>query len=476
MQNQTILQFFNRYKLGGIVLLAVVVRLTLLALFPHIFLFEQTNAIHGSTAYDTYAQNLLATGIYGRESGIPDSILPPLYSAVLAGIYGVLGRGGWQVGIFHTLLDVMSIVLLYHIGRHLFKKAAPFGKKLSGDVQINTWTGTLAALFYAVYPYLVFQNLSLNDTALFMLLLHAFVLCMIELREAPRFDTRTMGIALLGGAVLGVSMLTRALLPPLALLVAIWFLFRLSFRQMLMRLMPVAIVGVLITLPWIMRGSAIHGGFVAIALNSGENIYQGANDQTLPLFKAGYDVQWSDPPPTVENITDPYQRNALLMQAGTEWLREHPEKIPELLWVKFLVHWSIDIAPRKNPLPGEDFALDAEGNLLVIPNPDVQKQDIEVIAEYSGGLFDTVGRPVHIVYFGSLLLLALLGMVLSWRQWREVSLLWFVQLSMMLIYMVFHPSTRYRVPTDPLLFLFSAYALVWGMLWWSINRFNHSNK
>ena len=47
-----------------------------------------------------------------------------------------------------------------------------------------------------------------------------------------------------------------------------------------------------------------------------------------------------------------------------------------------------------------------------------------------------------------------------------MSLLIFVQLSQTLMYLVFHPSTRYRSPTDPLLFVFSAYALVWLALWW----------
>jgi hypothetical protein len=69
---------------------------------------------------------------------------------------------------------------------------------------------------------------------------------------------------------------------------------------------------------------------------------------------------------------------------------------------------------------------------------------------------------VHSLYWGGLFLLGLAGIVLSARYWREVSLLWFVQISMTLVYVAFHPSTRYRVPTDPLMFLFSAYALVWA--------------
>ena len=53
------------------------------------------------------------------------------------------------------------------------------------------------------------------------------------------------------------------------------------------------------------------------------------------------------------------------------------------------------------------------------------------------------------------------GVALTARRWREISLLWFVQVSMTLTYVIFHPSTRYRAPSDPLLFLFSAYTLVW---------------
>ena len=62
---------------------------------------------------------------------------------------------------------------------------------------------------------------------------------------------------------------------------------------------------------------------------------------------------------------------------------------------------------------------------------------------------------------GRELVLALIGFVASFRLWREVSLLWFLQLVMTALYMVFHSSTRYRVPTDPALFLFSGAALVW---------------
>jgi len=76
---------------------------------------------------------------------------------------------------------------------------------------------------------------------------------------------------------------------------------------------------------------------------------------------------------------------------------------------------------------------------------------------------------LHRFYFGGLLLLALVGIALTLSQWREVALLWFVQMGMTLIYIIFHPSTRYRAPTDPLLFLFAAYT-VYRVSMWAVHQ------
>ena len=63
------------HKLAVVIVLAVAVRLVVLLLFPSVFAFDQTGAIHGSDAYDAYAQNLLTTGVYGRTPGAPDAAI-----------------------------------------------------------------------------------------------------------------------------------------------------------------------------------------------------------------------------------------------------------------------------------------------------------------------------------------------------------------------------------------------------------------
>ncbi len=438
-------------KLFLVLAIAFLARLGALFAFPSVFAFSEPGGeVHGSVAYDAYALNLIETGVYGREPGAPDSVLPPLYSYLLALIYSIFGRSYLAVGLIHTLLDVCAIALLYDIARRLFP-----GNR-------GEWIGPLSALFFALYPYLIFQNLTLNDTALWIALLHLFVWLMILLREQESENRRTFALAGVAGIVLGISALARALLPPLALLAALWFLFRLSWRQTLLRTLPVAIVSLLVLMPWLLRGAAIHGGFVAVALNGGENLYQGNNRQTVPIFRAGYDVQWSSRPPDAPRTDDPYRNNQLLLNAGLRYLRENPWRIPELLWVKFWVYWNPQVTPLNNLRGGEVLRVTADGVVQIISDGDSHTGVSAANAAYQDeSLFAVVGRNLHIVSFGGLWLLAIVGAVLNRRDWRDLSLLFFVQISQTAVYLLFHPSTRYRSPTDPLLFVFSALALVW---------------
>jgi hypothetical protein len=273
----------------------------------------------------------------------------------------------------------------------------------------------------------------------------------------------------MGGLVLGLGTLTRPVLPPLALLVAVWFLFRLPLGQTILRLLPVALIPLIMLGWWSARSQQVYGEPVLLTTTSGANFFQGNNPLTIPYLRAGYDVQWIGG--ELEGIApNTLEADRALFQAGLTYLRENPGQIPELLWLKFLAQWSIDVSPYRNPTNGELPRLDYQGNAL----PTGEGEDLTLgglppgdpVGAYSSTLFDQIGRPLHIVYFGGLLLLALIGVAASAKLWREVALLWFVQLSMTAMYVLFHSSTRYRAPTDPALFLFSAAAVVWGVKWW----------
>ena len=442
----------DQNKLLVVLAIAIIVRLAVLFALPSVFAFSEPDAeVHGSVAYDEYALNLLETSVYGREAGLPDSVLPPLYSTVLALIYSVFGRSHIAVGFAHILFDAASIALLYDMARRLFPG------------QRGEWIGALSGLFFALYPYLIFQNLTLNDTALWIPAAASLRLAddLAYASGKPFTIVAPLRLPLPVAVVLGISALARALLPSLALLVALWFLFRLSWRQTLLRLLPVAIASVLVLLPWLVRGAAIHGGFVAVALNGGENLYQGSNPGTIPIFRAGYDVQWSSRPPGAPDTDDPYLNNQALLNAGLRYLRENPGRIPELLLVKFGVYWNFQVTPLNNLREGERLRVTDQRVVQIINDGTSQTGVTAANAAYQDdSLFNVIGRNLHIVYFGGLWLLAVVGAWLSRHDWRDVSLLFFVQISQTAVYLLFHPSTRYRSPTDPLLFVFSALAVV----------------
>lgn len=454
-------QFVN-HKLPLLIIIAFLARAGVLLAFPQHFAFsEPGGVIHGSAAYDEYALNLLETGVYGRENGVPDAGLPPLYSYVLAVIYGVFGRHYLAVGALHIFFDALSIALLYDIGRRLFPRPPQ-----QGDI-----IGAIAGLFFALYPYLVFQNLTLNDTALWILLLHLFLWLLIQLRERATLDRAALMLAIAAGITLGVSVLARALLPPLAMLAALWFLLRLSARDALLRLLPVALVSLLVPLPWLVRSYQVYGGFVPIALNSGENIFQGNNPYAAAIFRAGYDAQWIAPPINAPPKDDPLRRNAHLAEAGWRYLRENPAVVPDLMLRKLLVYWNPQVTPLRNLRAGEKLSVDETGEVAIVTGEGSHVGLSAANAAYQDdSLFNIFGRNLHLVYFGGLWLLAIAGAWLSRCEWRTLSLLFFVQISQTLVYLLFHPSTRYRSPTDPLLFVFSAVAVVWVLRWWRGRR------
>ena len=440
----------------SVLLLAALARLVGLIIFSDILDFERSGMIHGSSAYDNYAQNLLTTSIYGMEAGAPDAVLPPLYSYILALVYGFVGRGYFQIGITHLLLDIASMLILFHIVRYIF----PTKKGIA----------VLTILLFAFYPYLVFHNLTLIDTPLFIFWLHLFVLLMFLLCKQGKIKRRGWLLAVCTGLVLGAATLTRPILAPLALLMLPWFMLRHGFTKSLGRLIIVALVNVLVLSPWMVRNFILFDAFVPMTTTSGANFWQGNNEDTTRYLRAGYDVQWLNPPSAVTTVVDSLSRAAdqERFALAWAWLRANPDQIIDLLWVKFRVYWSIDVTPRLNPKASEQTIPNIES--VVSENEDLDSnlslsglsQD-DPVAVYSTALFDVVGRTLHRWYFGPLLLLAIIGVALTWRQWRQVSLLWAVQVSMTIVYVVFHPATRYRAPTDPLLFVFSAYALCW--LW-----------
>ena len=416
MLRNTLHQMTVRRWLALIVLLAVGARVAFLALFGHTLSLE-------TSGYDAYATNLLDGRGYTRfDDRAGDSDLPPLYPAFLVGVYAVLGRDPIAVALAQIALDAVTVALIFAIGR-----------RVGGPL-----TGLLAAAFYGLYPYLVFQNVTVNDTAVFILLLALGVWLAYRARDTRRWtDAAALGV------VFGLGALTKTAILLILPLLALWWWRRAGLRSAI-RLSGAAGIALLIVLaPWVARNTRLHGELVLVSTNGGSNLHQGNNPCVVDYLARGWDAQWVNclaptPPGLSEVEADRWHR-----QQALDYLRENPGEWPRLLWTKLRVLWSPAIMPYD--LPPDPYLVD------------------DAVFQFHTPTFEAA-RIVHLLTFTPLLALGAGGLALAWRDGLEIGPLLAVIAAITLAYLVFHPSTRYRAPADPFVFIFAAYALaqVWA--------------
>jgi 4-amino-4-deoxy-L-arabinose transferase-like glycosyltransferase len=397
--------------------LPAVLAITLLARLAYILLFGHT--LHLDTSgYDVYAVNLMAGHGYTRFADLqPDSDLPPLYAFFLVGVYGLLGRGAIQVAIVQAMMDVISVAFVYLIGR-----------RVGGEL-----VGLLAAFFTGIYPYLLFQGVTTNDTAIFLLLLSVAIYGIYRIRDGGGL----WWVAIVGLAV-GVGALTKTLVLLIAPLAALWWWRWLGFPRAFARGVIFAAVSVAVLAPWVYRNTQLHGHFTLISTNDGSNLHQGNNTCVADYLAQGWDAQWVRClPPTPSGLNELEESRWHRDQAIT-YLRENPSQWARLFGIKLYTLWSIELLPRTVP-PMADL-----GNDFVL--------------QYETPLFQAA-RVIHILYWGPLLLAALWGWFRATRAKAAIAPLLMVCLAITIAYVIYHPSTRYRSPADPFVFVLSAYAL-----------------
>jgi 4-amino-4-deoxy-L-arabinose transferase-like glycosyltransferase len=365
----------------------------------------------------------LGRGDYTRFDDLTgDSDLPPLYPFFLAGVYSLFGRGAIPVALVQTALVGLTIVVLFAIGRRVGGEAV----------------GLLSAAFYGAYPYLLYQNLTVNDTGLFILLLAASVWLSYRV-----YDSRQVRWAVALGAVVGLAALTKTFI---LLLWPLWFLGwlrRLGAREAIRLALAGGLTTVAVLAPWVVRNTRLQGELVFISTNGGSNLHVGNNPCVIEYLGHGWEPQWSEclqPAPSglSEVAQDQWHR-----QRAIEYLLDNPQTLPLLVATKLVTLWSPAIMPSGIP-PGttDDVA-------LLYTTPAFQ-----------------LARKLHLLYFGPLLVLGALGVVRAWRERMPVEPLVSVLAAVTITYLIFHPATRYRSPADPFLFVFSAVAAVrlWGWM------------
>ncbi|GAB4572204.1 MAG: hypothetical protein Kow0077_10930 [Anaerolineae bacterium] len=386
-----------------------------------------------ASGYDTYAVNIMSGHGYTRfEDRTADSDLPPLYIFFLVGVYSTLGRSAVNVALVQTLFDLVTITLVYLIGRRAFPHSA--------------LPGLLGAAFTAFYPYMLFQDLSTNDTAIFTMLLMAGVYGAFRVADAlaANHTGGALRWAVFIGVVYGLAALTKTVVVLMLPWLALWWWRRGGFGRAFVVSAVAGLVLAAVVAPWAVRNSLLHGTLVLTSTNDGSNLHQGNNPLAAEYLANGWDVQWLsfDMPEGLNEI----EQAAWHREQALKWLRENPDQWVRHFGQKFLTLWNPQITPYSVPPIERTSAAFVD----------------DAVYQYETPLFQ-LARTVHVVYYAPLLALAVAGLTLAVRQGQAVGPLMAVLLTITLAYVIFHPSTRYRMPADPAVFLLAGYAVWWGV-------------
>jgi arylsulfatase A-like enzyme len=186
----------------------------------------------------------------------PGAWQPPGYTVFLAAILGVSGRSLFAAKLAQVLLGSLSVLLVLDLGRRWFGERA----------------GRAAAWCAALYPNLIAFTHYLWSETLFVFLLLAGLAALGRREAAPS----ARGAAL-AGVLLGLAALTRAALVYFLPLLSAWILLahRAHGRAALRAAALVPALALAAILPWTVRNTLLHGGFVLIETNGPYNLWRG---------------------------------------------------------------------------------------------------------------------------------------------------------------------------------------------------------
>lgn len=241
--------------------------------------------------------------------GVPTSFRPPLYPAFLALIYFAAGVGPERFFIarlVQTVLAASLAPLTYALARRFF----PERRRVA----------VLSAWVVAAYPMLVIYPLSLATENLFFVLVLSSLLVLLKAADplpAARPDWRWFALA---GLLLGLTALTRSVSLAFAGLAVLWIWFALGQRRM--ALLVFALV-TLVTLPWMVRNTLLHGRLTGIESALGYDLYVGYHPEGSGSFQYPQSLD-------LMPMLDDGLRDEIGRAQAWEFIRADPGRVPLL--------------------------------------------------------------------------------------------------------------------------------------------------
>ena len=360
---------------------------------------------NGYAFFYEYAKNIVAgKGLWLEGAGY--AMRPPAYPYFLSA--SVLVGGNYLVVVIpEALFGTATAFLAYLIGKELF----------------NERSGLIAALITAFYPYYVVHDTALQETSMLTLAgaWSVYLLLRARLSTWP-------GPWLLAGLMLGASVLVRTTALPFALGAFAWsaLVGQGSSRERLQRTGWIFLAFFVVLGAWLERNELLLG-------------------RPVLTTEAGYQFWTAQNPETF-----------------SRYPRESMDRSREAAFASMSAK-DQQTAASLGELASDDFFLQ-KGLEYVRGNP--QEALVGALRKIAAGfswILNPVREPfVQAAYFVSyvpVLILGLLGMVLSRRNWKVHSLIYLQFLSFIVVSAAFFAHTSHRSHLDVYLIVFAAFVV-----------------
>jgi len=371
--------------------------------------------------YDALAWNLAQGHGYRLFPDQPSAWRPPGYPAMLGLLYRVFGHRYTAPRVAQCLLGAATVVVLFLLAQRLAGAAA----------------GTVAAWIAALYPPFIALTGRFYGETLYILAVLLMGLAFVRWqRDGPK-------AAALLGLTTGVAILMRpnlTMFPLLALLalgIAGW-----PRRRVLREGLIVLGVCAACVLPWTIRNYVVLRAFVPVSTNGGVTLFISNN----PWSVGGGSFDWAIVGWPVQEAEAKFralgvERPADELPSGINYWKELGEVGSDRRYTELALSWIradpgafVRLIPRKL---GKLFTLG-----VVTAEPGIERYEW-----------------LHAMSYGPVAVLALVGLLLSFRQWRHWLVCYAVMVPFIISACIFYGSPRMRVPMDPFLIVLASFAL-----------------
>jgi 4-amino-4-deoxy-L-arabinose transferase-like glycosyltransferase len=414
----------GRHALVFVLLLALLVRAGVFVVNHPFAPPDKDDAVYDSLAWNLASGHGFSLDV--RPPYEPMAARTPAYPVFLAAIYSLAGRSTDAVRVAQILLSLVTCWLVFVLGRRL----------------MNETYGLIAAAVYAVMPAAAQYPSLLLTEANQALLLMAAVYFAYRIVDDPARWRWYAGLA----AILATATLMR---PDTQLLIApvfaVLFLLRPSARIVGVRIAAACVLFALLVTPWAVRNYLAFHRNVGLATGSGHTMLVGE------LEAEGF---------THQKLVDELER-----RYGTEFRNKYGRTMTHL----------------DGTIPGEDERRRRDAVELIEADPvRYAEHSLERVAtlwgprswsdavgleddfsEYrSRGQLAALGAKAALLLLDSLvLILALLGLLWSFVDFRRFAPLVVVPVYFTAIYGLVYSGARYRVPMLPIIAIAAAHCI-----------------